>query len=159
MLKKKRKLGRHIDELTVGEKVNVSKKMEDKDILLYIGLSDDANPIYYQHDYASRTPFEKPIVPHNLINIFVHSAISIHLPGPGVTIKHQVFTYPHPLYHYGTLHLEVEIIQINKQDNTVKIKVTGRNELNHLVIEGEVVAHPPYPWKPITHDIDHFENF
>lgn len=63
LLGKKRKLGRRIEEISVGERLSLTEKIEDKDLLLFLGLTDDANPLYIQHDYASQTPFEKPIVP------------------------------------------------------------------------------------------------
>ena len=59
LLGKKRKLGREIKEMNVGEKLALTEKIEDKDILLYLGLTDDANPLFIQHDYASQTPFQK----------------------------------------------------------------------------------------------------
>ncbi|NIK15709.1 acyl dehydratase [Saccharococcus thermophilus] len=80
---KKRKLGRNISEISVGEKLVINEKMEDKDLLLYLGLTDDANPLYIQHDYASQTPLKKPIVPAVMLTGMITSAISKYLPGPG----------------------------------------------------------------------------
>jgi len=103
LLGKKRKLGRKIDEITVGEKLSLTEKIEDKDLLLYLGLTDDANPLYIQHDYASQTPFEKPIVPSIMLTGMINSAISKYLPGPGTHIISQDIEFPKPVYHYGTV--------------------------------------------------------
>ncbi|MFL6518092.1 MAG: enoyl-CoA hydratase, partial [Bacillus sp. (in: firmicutes)] len=89
VLGKKRKLGRKIEEITVGEKLSMAEKIEDKDLLLYLGLTDDANPLYIQHDYASQTPFGKPIVPSIMLTGIITSAISRYLPGPGSHILSQ----------------------------------------------------------------------
>ncbi|SDZ54368.1 Acyl dehydratase [Evansella caseinilytica] len=159
MFAKKRKLGRAIDMLKVGEKLEMSKKIEDKEILLYLGFTDDSNPIYIQHDYASRTPYEKPIVPHGMINGFLSSAVSMHLPGPGSVIKKMTLTYPKPLYHYGTLHLSLEVTNIDAPNHLVHLSVRGADELNEEVISGEIEVAPPYPWKPMTFDAGTFENF
>ncbi|KZE94439.1 hypothetical protein AVP43_02658 [Geobacillus stearothermophilus] len=59
---KKRKSGRTIREIQVGEKLVFQASIEDKDLLLYLGLTDDANPLYIQHDYASQTPLGRPVV-------------------------------------------------------------------------------------------------
>ncbi len=83
LLGKKRKLGRQIGEITVGEKLTLTEKIEDKDLLLYLGLTNDANPLYIQHDYASLTPYEKPIVPSIMLTGIITSAVSKYLPGPG----------------------------------------------------------------------------
>ena len=63
ILGKKRRLGRKIEEISVGEKLKLTEKIEDKDLLLYLGLTNDGNPLYIQHDFASQTSYEKPIVP------------------------------------------------------------------------------------------------
>ncbi|WP_096189697.1 MaoC/PaaZ C-terminal domain-containing protein [Evansella halocellulosilytica] len=159
MFTKKRKLGRTIDGLEIGEKVEVTKKIEDKDILLYLGYTDDANPIYIQHDYASRTPFQKPIVPHVLMNGFVFSTVSMYLPGPGSAVISQTLSYPKPLYHYGKLDLTVEITEINEEKHIVTLSVVGKDELGDTVLEGSLDVCPPYPMKPMTFDEGNFENF
>ncbi|MBU9710634.1 MaoC/PaaZ C-terminal domain-containing protein [Evansella tamaricis] len=159
MFTKKRKIGRTIDGLKVGDKIELTKEVEDKDILLYLGFTDDANPVYIQHDYASRTPYEKPIVPQIMLNGFVSSVISMYLPGPGSSIKKISLSYPKPLYHYGTLHLKMEISGIDEKEHSVFLKVYGKDELDDEVLYGEVEVCPPYPWKPITYDEGTFENF
>ena len=50
MIGKKRKLGKKINELKIGDHYTTEKTIEDRDLLMYLGLSDDANPLYIQHD-------------------------------------------------------------------------------------------------------------
>jgi len=159
MFTKKRKLGKTIDQLKIGDEFNVEKKIEDKDILLFLGFTNDANPIYLQHDYASRTPFQKPIVPHIMLNGFVTSAISMNLPGPGSSILEQQFSFLKPMYHYGTFKLKVVITKIEEKEHKVYLTVTGKDEYDEMVLDGSLVVSPPYPWKPMTHDSGTFENF
>ena len=89
ILGKKRRLGRKIEDITVGEKLKLTEKIEDKDLLLYLGLTNDANPLYIQHDFASQTTYEKPIVPTIMLTGIITSAISKYLPGPGSHIVEQ----------------------------------------------------------------------
>lgn len=135
------------------------KKIEDKDILLFLGFTDDSNPIYIQHDYASRTPFKKPIVPHIMLNGFVSSVISMNFPGPGSAILQQNLSFPKPLYHYGTFKLKATITNLEKKEHKVYMAVTGKDEYDETVLEGSLVVSPPYPWKPMTHDSGNFDNF
>ena len=37
LLGKKRKLGRKVEDMSVGEKLKLTEKIEDKDLLLYLG--------------------------------------------------------------------------------------------------------------------------
>ena len=103
LLGKKRKLGRKVESMSVGEKLKLTEKIEDKDLLLYLGLTNDGNPLYIQHDFASQTSYEKPIVPAIMLTGIVTSAISKYLPGPGSHIVDQQISFPKPVYHYATI--------------------------------------------------------
>ncbi|MEH7255720.1 MaoC/PaaZ C-terminal domain-containing protein [Neobacillus niacini] len=144
LLGKKRKLGREIKEMSVGEKLALTEKVEDKEILLYLGLTDDANPLFIQHDYASQTPFKKPIVPSIMLTGMITSAISKYLPGPGSHIVSQDIQFPKPVYHYATVQLLLEVVEVNQEDHTVMITVVGTNEKEEAVITGKVKVCPPY---------------
>ncbi|MFC4409809.1 MaoC/PaaZ C-terminal domain-containing protein [Chungangia koreensis] len=143
LLSKKRRLGRKIEEMTVGEKLKLTEKVEDKDLLLYLGLTNDGNPLYIQHDYASQTEFGKPIVPAIMLNGIVTSAISKYFPGPGSHVQEQHLRFPKPVYHYETIELLFEVKEIDVIQNLVTITVVAENEDSEIVIEGKLVASAP----------------
>ncbi|RFU70733.1 enoyl-CoA hydratase [Peribacillus saganii] len=143
MLLKKRKLGRKIEDIKAGEKLSLTEKIEDKDLLLYLGLTNDANPLYIQHDYASQTPFEKPIVPSVMLIGIINSAISKYLPGPGSHILSQDVIYHKPVYHYGTIKFIFEVKDVDRDQQLVQIHVIGENEDNELVLEARLKVCPP----------------
>jgi 3-hydroxybutyryl-CoA dehydratase len=157
VLGKKRKLGRQIEEINVGEKLEVTEKIEDKDLLLYLGLSDDNNPLFIQHDYASMTPFKKPIVPHLMLTGIINAAISKYLPGPGSAIMKQELAFLKPVYHYGTVLFQFEIVGKQMEEHLIDIKIEAFDEDEEKVIEGLLKVCPPYPPKSITSST--FENF
>jgi len=144
LLGKKRKLGRKIEEMSVGEKLSLTERIEDKDLLLYLGLTDDANPLYIQHDYASQTPFKKPIVPSIMLTGIITSAISKYLPGPGSHVLSQNIDFHKPVYHYGTVQFLFEVIEVNNDNHYVVIEINGSNEKNEAVITGKIKVCPPY---------------
>lgn len=157
LLGKKRKLGRQITEITVGEKLTLTEKIEDKDLLLYLGLTNDANPLYIQHDYASQTPYKKPIVPSVMLTGIITSAISKYLPGPGSHITKQEIVYIKPVYHYGTVQFLFEVTEINKNENSIVISIDATDEHDVKVIKGWVTVHPPTKLQPM--DGTALENF
>lgn len=159
MFQKMRKLGKTIDELSAGQTHRAEKTIEDKDLLLYLGLSDDANPVYLQHDYTSRTPYKKPIVPHLMLIGIVSSEISKHFPGPGSSVLGQSLEFPNPLYHYASIDVVLRIEQVNKEEEFIVISVYGSDDDGRTVLEGSVRVRPAYPWKPVTKDAENFENF
>jgi 3-hydroxybutyryl-CoA dehydratase len=144
LLGKKRKLGREIKEISVGEKLSLTEKIEDKDILLYLGLTDDANPLYIQHDYASQTPFKKPIVPSIMLTGMITSAVSKYLPGPGSHILSQDIQFPKHVYHYTTVQILLEVVEVSHNDHTVMISVAGTNDKEEVVVTGKLKVCPPH---------------
>ncbi|MFD1206941.1 MULTISPECIES: MaoC/PaaZ C-terminal domain-containing protein [Sporosarcina] len=150
MLGKKRRVGRKIDEIAVGEKLKLTEKIEDKDLLLYLGLTNDANPLYIQHDYASQTPFEKPIVPTIMLTGIITSAISKYLPGPGSHIVKQNLNFPEIVYHYETIEFLFEVMQVEVEKNMITVSVNAKNEDGKAVIEGTVTILPPVVEENLT---------
>lgn len=155
----KRKIGKTIDQLEIGDAYETETELKDKDILLYLGLSDDANPVYIQHDYASRTPYGKPVVPHIMLTGIVSSAISMELPGPGSYIQEYHLKYPKPLYHYGVLKVRLEVTAVDTDNHLATIQVNGYDRDDEEVLTGQFQVSPAYPWKPVTQDAGNFENF
>lgn len=141
---KKRKLGRRIEEMNVGEKLSITQKLENKDLLLYLGLTNDDNPLYIQHDYASQTPYERPIVPSVMLTGIISSAISKYLPGPGSHILSQKIEFIKPVYHYEIVEFLFEVIDVNRGSQSVSINVVGENEKGETVIKGKMNVCPPY---------------
>ncbi|KUP05578.1 enoyl-CoA hydratase [Bacillus coahuilensis p1.1.43] len=144
MIGKKRKIGRKMSEISIGEKLSITETIEDKDLLIYLGLFNDSNPLYIQHDYASQTPLKKPIVPSIMINGIIHSAISKYLPGAGSRILEQNLTYPNPVYHYATIEILLTIIDKNEDKHEVTIHVEGHDEDDRIVVEGSITVCPPH---------------
>ncbi|MEH6942406.1 MaoC/PaaZ C-terminal domain-containing protein [Bacillus sp. JJ722] len=157
VLGKKRKLGRKIDEISVGEKLSLTEKIEDKDLLLYLGLTGDANPLYVQHDFASLTEFKKPIVPNIMLTGIITSAINKHIPGPGSYIKHVDISYMQPVFHYETIQFIFEVTEVNQTEGYIIISVQSYNAEDEAVLDGRVKVCPP---KAINNTEDQvLENF
>ncbi|UFT98005.1 enoyl-CoA hydratase [Radiobacillus kanasensis] len=149
MIGKKRKLGKHIQELAVGDSYRAVKTIEDRDILLYLGLTDDANPLYIQHDYASQTPYKQPVVPSTMLIGIASSMVSMHLPGPGCHILEHHLKYPNPVYHYSEIEVELEVVRIQEDDSTITIRVIGKSD-NLTALEGTFLVKPAAELESLT---------
>lgn len=150
ILGKKRRLGRKIEDITVGEKLKLTEKIEDKDLLLYLGLTNDGNPLYIQHDYASQTPYNKPIVPTIMLTGIITSATSKYLPGPGSHVVEQNLKFPKIIYHYAMIDFLLEVIEVKNDENKIIIKVEALNEDKEIVISGTVTVVPPIVVERLT---------
>lgn len=152
ILGKKRRIGRKIEEISVGEKLKLTEKIEDKDLLLYLGLTNDSNPLYIQHDFASKTTYEKPIVPSIMLTGIVTAAASKYLPGPGAHVVEQHLKFPKAVYHYETIDIEFEISAVLKDENIVVIEVEAVDQHGEVVISGDMKVVPPKVIDRLTTD-------
>ena len=143
ILGKKRRVGRSIEDIKVGEKLKLTEKIEDRDLLLYLGLTNDPNPIYIQHDFASQTDVERPIVPTLMLTGIVTSAISKYLPGPGSRILAQHLDFPVPVYHYETVEIVLEVKENFLNDNRAIIDVLAHNDAGEVTMAGSLTVAPP----------------
>ena len=154
---KKRRVGRKVENITGGEKLKLTEKIEDQDVLLYLGLTNDGNPLYIQHDYASQTPYENPIVPTIMLTGIITSATSKYLPGPGSHVIEQVLKFPNIVYHYETIEILLEVIEVKTNENKIIVKVEALNEDEKIVISGTVTVVPPVMEERLTSQA--MENF
>lgn len=144
MLKSKQKvIGKDISELKIGERITLTEKIEDKDLLLYLAMTNDINPLYVQHDYAVKTAYEQPIVPTIMLTGIVSSAVSKHLPGAGAHIMSQHLHFPKPVHHYALVEFVLEVTNLNETLNQVTISVKATDENKDCVMTGEVIANAP----------------
>ncbi|MFD1927155.1 MaoC family dehydratase [Sporosarcina siberiensis] len=143
ILGKKRRPGRKIEDISIGEKLVLTEKIEDKDLLLYLGLTNDSNPLYIQHDFASQTTYEKPIVPTIMLTGIITSATSKYLPGPGSHVVEQHLIFPLPVFHYSTIEFLLEVIEVKLDVNQIVVKVEATNEEKEIVITGTITVIPP----------------
>lgn len=157
LLDKKRKLGKKIKDLQVGDTYTTSYTMDDKELMLYLGLTNDANPLYIQHDYASQTPYQRPLVPSVMLFGTVSSIASMYLPGPGSHIVKQDIEYPKPVYHYSEVKFILEITAVNFDDHLVDISVIGYDSDGAKVMIGSLKVCPAYEPKSMT--ASSLENF
>lgn len=142
VLKFQKKDGKTIDELSEGESLSITETIEDSQLLLYLGLTNDANPLFIQHKFAERTEYEKPIVPSIMLMGIISSVISKHLPGPGSNIVNLSFNLVNPVYHYETLTFHFEIIKIDLLKEVVTVSVKAQNYEEVRVLDAVVMVKP-----------------
>jgi 3-hydroxybutyryl-CoA dehydratase len=140
---KPRKLGKTINEIEEGDSLSLTESIEDNQLLLYLGLTNDANPLYIQHDFAQKTEYQQPIVPSVMLMGIITSAISKHLPGPGSHVVNFSVNFIEPVFHYETLTFQFEVIKVDKMKDVVTISVEAENTNEDRVLDAVVMVQPP----------------
>ena len=140
---KPRKIGKSIEDIEEGDSLSLTESIEDNQLLLYLGLTNDANPLYIQHDYTQNTEYQRPIVPSIMLMGIITSAVSKHLPGPGSHVVNFSVNFIEPVYHYETLTFEFEVIKVDKMKDVVTISVEAINTEDHSILDAVVMVQPP----------------
>lgn len=142
-INRSKRLGKTLEEIEEGDSLSLTESIEDSQLLLYLGLTNDANPLYIQHDYAQVTEYQRPIVPSVMLMGIITSAISKHLPGPGSHVVNFSVNFIEPVYHYETLTFEFEVIKVDKMKDVVTISVEAVNVEDSRVLDAVVMVQPP----------------
>lgn len=140
---KPRKIGKSIEDIEEGDSLSLTESIEDNQLLLYLGLTNDANPLYIQHDYTQNTEYQRPIVPSIMLMGIITSAVSKHLPGPGSHVVNFSVNFIEPVYHYETLTFDFEVIKVDKMKDVVTISVEAINTEDHRILDAVVMVQPP----------------
>lgn len=140
---KQRKIGKSIDEIEEGDSLSLTESIEDNQLMLYLGLTNDANPLYIQHDYTEKTDYQHPIVPSIMLMGIITSAVSKHFPGPGSHVVNFSVNFIEPVFHYETLTFEFAVIKVDKMKDVVTISVEAVNSEESRVLDAVVMVQPP----------------
>lgn len=157
---KAKKVGKAIDEIEEGDSLSLTESIEDNQLLLYLGLTNDANPLYIQHEYAKTTEYQQPLVPSIMIMGIITSAISKHLPGPGSHVVNFSINFIEPIFHYETLTFEFVVIKVDKMKDVVTISVEANDMEEKRILDAVVMVKPPADhYEEDVHEQSTDENF
>ncbi|KRL83622.1 FAS1-like dehydratase domain-containing protein [Ligilactobacillus apodemi] len=137
------RLGKTLAEIKEGDSLTVTESISERDLLIYLGLTNDNNPLYIQNEYAKRLGHEKPIVPPVLLSGIITSSVSKLLPGPGSEIVNFSANYIMPVYHDEIITFSFEVIKVDTMKEVVMISVEGTNSNNERVLDSVIMARPP----------------
>jgi 3-hydroxybutyryl-CoA dehydratase len=142
-LNKKCVIGKTIDEIKVGDKAYFAKTISESDIVQYSGITGDVNPIAVDATFASKTRYKKRVAHGMLIASFFSNIIGTKLPGPGsIHVSYKV-KFTKPVFIGDTVETKVEIVAVDKNNNTVDVLVESINQEGVVVLTGSGVVSPP----------------
>lgn len=137
------KIGKTIDEIKEGDSLTVTEIFELRDILLYLGLTNDDNPLYLQYDYSQLTKYKQPVVPPVLVMGILTSNVSKYLPGPGSNVVDLSVNIVEPIYHHMTVTFDFVVKRIDERRGLVTIYVEGMSLSGERLVEAELIVEAP----------------
>jgi acyl dehydratase len=107
-------MGMWFEELAVGTTVAhmVTRTVTEADNVLFSTMSMNPQPLHLDADFASRTPFGRPLF-NSMFTLAITVGISVPELTLGTTVANLGFSaveFPAPVFAGDTLHVETEVI-------------------------------------------------
>jgi acyl dehydratase len=130
------------DEITIGQRAEYSKRVEQRDIQLFAAVSGDVNPVHLDADYAAGTDFGERIAHGMLTGAFISAALALELPGPGTIYLSQTLRFRRPVKIGDTITVHLEVIEKRAEKGFVTVDCKAVNQEGKTVVAGtaEVMA-------------------
>lgn len=133
-LEKKNKI--EIEDLKVGDFVEVSKTMNFTMVNSFASISEDFNPLHLDPEYAAKSRYKKQII-HGMMACSLFSGLfGTKLPGEGCVYKSQNIRFKRAIFIGDTVKAKVEVVDINKEKKIIKFKTTCSVK-GKIMIDGE----------------------
>jgi 3-hydroxybutyryl-CoA dehydratase len=134
--------GTAFEDLRQGMTAAYGKTITEADIVLYAGLTGDANPVHLDQEYARQTRFGGRIAHGMLIAGLISTVIGNKLPGPGAIYVNQTLRFKAPVRIGDTVLARVTISKLIAEKKFVELETTcavGET----IVVEGEATVMVP----------------
>ncbi len=135
--------GKGIDGLELGQKAVIVKTITAADIEQYSILTGDRNPLHTDKVFAKRTRFGEPIAHGMLAASVISACIGSRLPGPGTIYLSQELRFLKPVRVGDTVIARIEVTELMRDKNRVRLKTTLHNQRGEQVIDGSALVIPP----------------
>jgi len=123
------------DDINVGDSVSFSKTMTQTDVVLWVGLTGDMNPVHIDTEYGKTTRFKDVIVPGLMVAGLISTVMT--KATFGNVYSGQTLKFLKPVYINDTITAVATVIEKMEEKHRVKIKTECFNQNGDLVITGE----------------------
>jgi acyl dehydratase len=135
-------IGVTIDAIAVGDSAQITRRVTDRDIAGFVEAVGDYNPVHADRAYAASTVFQEPIAPGIWTAGLVSAVIGTRLPGPGAIYLSQDLRFLRPVKAGDAISARVEVIEVNRDRNRVRLRTVCTNQRAEEVLTGEAVVMP-----------------
>lgn len=131
-----------IDDLTVGMSAEKTYIISHDDAVKFSELSGDWNPAHHDEDYAAASIFKQRVT-HGMFSVIQFSGLlGMDLPGLGTLWLKQSVEFLRPGFFDNEYRAVIEIIAINKENNTVTFSTECFDKEGSKFVQGEAVVKP-----------------
>ena len=126
---------KHWDDMNVGDAATFTKTITETDVILWVGLTGDLNPIHIDKEYSKTTRFGDVIVPGVMVLGLISNTIT--MATFGNVYANQSIKFLKPVYIGDTITATATIVEKNEAKHLVKLETKCINQKDELIMIGE----------------------
>jgi 3-hydroxybutyryl-CoA dehydratase len=126
---------KHWADMKVGDSASFTKTITETDVVLWVGLTGDMNPIHIDKEYSRTTRFGNIIAPGVLILGLISTTVT--MATFGNVYANQSIKFLKPVYIGDTITATATIIEKLEDKHMVKLETKCINQKDELVMIGE----------------------
>lgn len=132
----------YFEDLSIGQSAEYAKTITEADVLLFVAVSGDDNPVHINAEYAETTMFKGRIAHGMLSAGFISTVLGTRLPGPGTIYLGQNLKFKAPVRIGDTVTAKVTVTALDPAKKRVTLSTVCTVKGN-VVIDGEAVVIAP----------------
>lgn len=125
----------------VGERANRTRKVEERDILLFTEISGDRNPLHYDEALAKQTRFGEIVVQGGITSAILNAVVAEDLPGPGTVFLHVNWSFKAPVRPGDEITGIAEVLEVREDKPITKLKTEVVRDDGTVVLTGEALCY------------------
>ncbi len=129
----------------VGDKARMDRAVTVADIERFTEISGDRNPLHYDEEYASSTPFGGVVVQGGVTTAILNAVVAERLPGPGSVFLHLSVDFRAPVRPGDTITGEIEAVEVRDDKPVMKCRVSVTRGDGVVAVEGSAVTYTVLP--------------
>ena len=124
------------NSIKIGDNAEIKHIITQEDIKIFVDLTGDDNKLHVDEEYASTTPFKKPIAHGILGASFISTIIGTKLPGDGALWYSQNLEFLQPVRIGDELRITAEVINKIDRTKTIELQTDIYNQHRQKVTTG-----------------------
>src|SRR5215204_1803046 len=124
----------------VGDRAEMTKRIEQSDVDAFATVTGDHNPVHVDEEFAKTTRFGRRIA-HGMFTASLISAVLANkLPGEGSVYLGQTLQFMAPVFPGDEVTARITVKEIREDKPVVKLETICMNQRGEVVIRGEATV-------------------
>ncbi|HVV69169.1 MAG TPA: MaoC family dehydratase [Patescibacteria group bacterium] len=137
------------EEISIGDKSSLKKRISQEKINQFATLSGDFNPLHLSVEYAKRRGFYNTIAQGEWSNLLISAILGTQLPGPGTIYLKQQLIFKKIIFCEDVIQATITVKSKNENQKTLIFDCQCTNQKGDIVSIGEAEVVPPLIKIPI----------